>query len=82
MRDEDDLMTVSYLRDTAQLAGIPTAHLFIRDIGWNQQTGTFRDLEDKPIASLFALYPWEWLLRDMPEPILSTYSQMDWIEPI
>ena len=82
MRDDEDLLTVSYLRDTAQLAGIPTEHLFVRDIGWNKKTATFRDLQDRPIASLFALYPWEWLLRDMPEPILATYSQMDWIEPI
>jgi glutathionylspermidine synthase len=82
MRDDEDLMTVSYLRDTAQLAGIETDHLFVRDIGWNKQTATFRDAKDNPIGSIFALYPWEWLLRDMPEPILSTYPRMDWIEPI
>ena len=75
-------MTVSYLRDTAQQAGIRTEHLFVRDIGWNSGTNTFRDLRDQPITSLFALYPWEWLLKDFPGPILSTYSSMDWIEPI
>ncbi len=82
MRDDEDLMTVSYLRDVAQQAGIRTEQLFVRDIGWNADDQTFRDLHDKPITGLFALYPWEWLLKDFPGPILSAYSRMDWIEPI
>jgi len=82
MQDDEDLLTVSYLRDTAQQAGIATEHLFTREIGWNESDKTFRDRHDKPIASLFALYPWEWLLKDLPGPILSTYSNIDWIEPI
>ena len=82
MRDDEDLLTVSYLRDTAQLAGLATEHLFVREIGWNEKTGTFRDLQDRPIQSIFALYPWEWLLRDMAKPVLSSCGQMDWIEPI
>jgi glutathionylspermidine synthase len=75
-------MTVSYLRDTAQQAGLKTRHLFVRDIGWNAAAGSFRDLDDLPISTLFALYPWEWLLQDFADPILSTCAQMNWIEPI
>jgi len=92
MPDEEDLMTITYLRDTAQQAGIKTEQLFVREIGWNQGTKEFRDLEEHAITSLFALYPWEWLLKDFAAPILSTYSNrdysnrdcsnMDWIEPI
>ncbi len=82
MPNDEDLMTVSYLRDTAQSAHIETAQLFVREIGWNEKTLTFRDLKENVMTSLFALYPWEWLLADMPEQILGTYASVDWIEPI
>lgn len=82
MQDDEDLLTVSYLRDTAQQAGIHTEQLFVREIGWNAGDKTFRDRNNKPITSLFALYPWEWLLKDLSGPILSTYSSIDWIEPV
>jgi glutathionylspermidine synthase len=54
----------------------------VREIGWNEKTRTFRDLKENVMASIFALYPWEWLLADMPEQILGTYAAVDWIEPI
>jgi glutathionylspermidine synthase len=82
MPDMEDLMTISYLRDTAEQAGIKTSGMHVRELGWNGHDHTFRDLDDQPVRSLFALYPWEWLLQDFAEPILSTYPQMDWIEPI
>ena len=82
MQDNEDWMTVTYLRDTAQQAGISTEHLFVRELGWNSTSHNFRDLQDRPVTSIFALYPWEWLLKDFGDPILRTYSQMDWIEPI
>jgi glutathionylspermidine synthase len=80
--NDEDLITVSYLRDTAKQAGIRTEHLFVRDMGWNQNTQTFRNLRDERMNSIFALYPWEWLLTDFANPILNTYDQIDWIEPI
>ena len=82
MPAEEDLITITYLRDTAEQAGIHTRQLAVREIGWNEATQTFRDVEDKPIRTLFSLYPWEWLLADFAEPILRTYGRMDWIEPI
>lgn len=82
MKDVEDLMTVTYLRDTAQQAGLKTEHLFVGELGWNAGNHTFRDLQEHPITSIFALYPWEWLLKDFADPILRTYPQMDWIEPI
>ena len=82
MPDDEDLMTVTYLRDTAEQAGIKTAHIFVRDLGWNMAAQQFRALDDRPIASLFALYPWEWLLADLPGPVLASCPKMDWIEPI
>jgi len=82
MRNEEDAMTAIYLRDTARQAGIETASLFVRDIGWNKGRREFRDKEDRRIQNIFALYPWEWLLRDFGEAILETYGDVLWIEPI
>jgi glutathionylspermidine synthase len=75
-------MTVTYLRDTAEQAGIRTASLFVRDIGWNEPRREFRDLAENRMRSIFALYPWEWLLQDLGVPILETYREMVWIEPV
>ena len=82
LQNEEDLMTISYLRDTAHQARIQTEHLFINEIGWNTSDSTFRDLQEQEITSLFALYPWEWLLKDFGEPLVSALPGMDWIEPI
>jgi len=73
MPNDEDAMTVTYLRDTAQQAGIQTSALFVREIGWNRQRREFRDREENRIGSLFALYPWEWLLNDFGAAILGTY---------
>lgn len=58
----EDVQTVEYLRDVAIQAGLPTEFIAIEDIGWNGRT--FLDLEDKPINTIFKLYPWEWLIRE------------------
>ena len=82
MPNDEDLMTVSYLQDTAHQAGIRTKHLFVGDIGWRERDRTFRDLDERPIKSLFALYPWEWLLQDSADKVLAACREMDWIEPV
>jgi glutathionylspermidine synthase len=82
MRNDEDAMTATYLRDTAQQAGIETVSLFVRDIGWNEGRREFRDGEERRIQSIFALYPWEWLLKDFGAAILGTYADNIWIEPI
>lgn len=82
MPSDEDLMTVTYLRDTAQQAGLQTSQLFVRYLGWNTGDRTFRDLAEQPIRSLFSLYPWEWLLTDAGIQILPSLETMDWIEPI
>lgn len=82
MPNDEDLMTVTYLRDTAQQAGIKTKHLFVREIGYRPKESTFRDCEEQRIESIFSLYPWEWLLADSRAEILPSIERMDWIEPI
>jgi glutathionylspermidine synthase len=61
---EEDRMTVSYLRDTAQQGGIRTQHVAMHDIGWDGKLSRFVDLANDQIHTLFKLYPWEWLLSE------------------
>lgn len=60
----EDSGNIGYLRDTAMQAGIETAAVDIRDIGWDEAHRCFIDLENREIRSLFKLYPWEWLLSE------------------
>ncbi len=59
----DDRETVEYLEDVAKEAGVQTKFLSITDIGVDAK-GRFTDLDDHLIASLFKLYPWEWLMEE------------------
>jgi len=58
----EDKGTVDYLRDTAQQAGLTPLAIDIADIGWDGQR--FVDLDPRPMAALFKLYPWEWMVRE------------------
>jgi glutathionylspermidine synthase len=60
----EDLMTVTYLRDTAIQAGLKAEFLAVKNIGWHAGRRTFTDLRERPIETLFKLYPWEWMLRE------------------
>lgn len=60
----EDHVTVEYLRDTAIQAGFQTEYLDVEQIGWDARRGCFVDLAGRPIARLFKLYPWEWLVRE------------------
>ncbi|HEX2928251.1 MAG TPA: glutathionylspermidine synthase family protein [Candidatus Binatia bacterium] len=83
VENSEDLMTVSYLLDIAGQAGFDTTLLKIDDIGWDAERNCFADLDDRPIRSIFKLYPWEWLLRDeYANQLLATYPLTQWIEPI
>ncbi len=82
MDDAEDMTTITYLRDTAEQAGIHTAALLIKQAGWNAHAREFRDLKERKIAGIFSLYPWEWLLRDFSGPLLETCPKTVWIEPI
>jgi glutathionylspermidine synthase len=61
---EEDVMTVSYLRDTAAQAGLETAPLTLEQIGWDAKALEFVDEQNRPIRCAFKLYPWEWMLRE------------------
>ncbi len=76
---DEDRGTTEYLQDCADEAGLPNTFLFIEEIGIDGE-GTFTDLDDLAIDSIFKLYPWEFMLR---EPFAESLSSSDtlWLEP-
>ncbi len=79
----EDLLTTTYLRDTATQAGLQTLPIALQDIGWNPDRLCFVDLDENQISSIFKLYPWEAMLSEEFGPhALETYHQTTWIEPI
>ncbi len=81
----EDLLTVTYLRDTAEQAGVQTRQIPLQDIGWNPDRLCFVDTEadENQILSLFKLYPWEaMLVEEFGSHALETYRDLVWIEPI
>ncbi|MEU0402552.1 glutathionylspermidine synthase family protein [Streptomyces sp. NPDC006197] len=84
----EDLMTVAYLRETAQQAGLDTEALSVERIGWDRLSRRFVDDRLRFIRSCFKLYPWEWLTTDRFGPhVLATLDNGGgtgttcWIEP-
>jgi glutathionylspermidine synthase len=61
---EEDRMTVTYLRDTAEQGGLHTRHIAMHEIGWEEKEQRFVDLDNRGMQTLFKLYPWEWLLNE------------------
>ncbi|MGW4303053.1 glutathionylspermidine synthase family protein [Streptomyces sp. NPDC004376] len=60
----EDLMTVAYLKETAEQAGLDTDWLTMEEIGWDTLSGRFVDNRVRFIRAIFKLYPWEWLTTD------------------
>ncbi|WP_336112775.1 glutathionylspermidine synthase family protein [Streptomyces sp. PTD9-10] len=60
----EDLMTVAYLKETAEQAGLATEWISMEEIGWDTLSGRFVDNGLRFIRSVFKLYPWEWLTTD------------------
>lgn len=60
----EDLMTVAYLKETAEQAGLDTDWISMEEIGWDRLSGRFVDNRLRFIRSIFKLYPWEWLTTD------------------
>ena len=79
----EDLVTVTYLMDTAIEAGIKAELIFISDIGLGLDPFTrFTTLDEITIENIFKLYPWEWLLADKyGQYIPDVFDRMTWIGP-
>ena len=76
----EDEVTADYLMDTAVQAGLKAAPLDIETVGWHSGRNTFVDDQNRPIETLFKLYPWEWLFA---EPFAQHLPEgaTRWIEP-
>src|SRR5690349_10924863 len=60
--DSEDRMTITYLLDTAQQAGLATSTFLIDDIGWDRSR--FIAPGGEPLTAVFKLYPWEWMVHE------------------
>ena len=78
MDDAEDGMTVTYLQDTAQQAGLEASIFPIDEIGWDGQS--FVGPDDQPLGAVFKLYPWEWMVHEEFGQHLAK-SDTIWIEP-
>jgi len=78
MDDVEDGMTVTYLQDTAQQAGLAASCFPITEVGWNG--GDFVGPDSQPLGAVFKLYPWEWMVREEFARHVGGASTV-WIEP-
>jgi glutathionylspermidine synthase len=81
--NSEDQLTLVYLRDTAQQAGIKTLQMFMEEIGWNDEQQAFVDPDEQHMFSIFKLYPWEAMVQEeFGIHAIETYQSTRWIEPI
>lgn len=79
----EEAMTLAYLQETADQAGLDTVAVAMEDIGWDGLNLRFVDMERRVIRSLCKLYPWEWAVTD-PFGAQAVRHQVSttWIEPL
>jgi glutathionylspermidine synthase len=83
VEDNEDGMTATYLRDTAEQAGLRTSGLLMKEIGWQNASRRFVDLRNEQMRSIFKLYPWEWMVHEeFGKYALATAGDVQWMEPI
>jgi glutathionylspermidine synthase len=85
---DEDRMTVTYLRDTAEQADLKTAAIAIETIGWDARKRRFVDDRERAMETIFKLYPWEKLIADRFGKFaldVMGHGQKDavqWMEPV
>lgn len=78
----EDAVTCAYLSDVAHEAGWQIVGLTMEQVGWNPSLG-FVDADDRPIETMFKLYPWEWMFHEeFGQYALSPQCRTRWIEPV
>jgi glutathionylspermidine synthase len=78
MDNLEDWTTSTYLEDTAQQAGFSTTLFPMEEIGWDGSR--FVGPDDRPLTTVFKLYPWEWMTREEFGKYLAQADTL-WIEP-
>jgi glutathionylspermidine synthase len=78
--DAEDRMTVTYLLDTAQQAGLSASVFLIDEIGWDG--ARFLAPGGRPLNAVFKLYPWEWMVREeFGKYLYPASTGVMWVEP-
>jgi glutathionylspermidine synthase len=76
----EDITNTAYILDTASsVKGLQYYFTDISNIIWNG--AAFVDEHQKPVETLFKLYPWEWMVNEVDTASLGK-STVHWIEPI
>ena len=78
MDDAEDGVTVTYLQDTAQQAGLEASIFPIDEIGWDGSG--FVGPDDQALGAVFKLYPWEWMMREEFGKHIASADTI-WMEP-
>jgi glutathionylspermidine synthase len=79
----EEWMTVAYLRDTADQAGLNTVGMTMEQIGFDHELRRFVDHEGRVMNTCFKLYPWEDMLTDeFGDRVLADPDSTRWIEPL
>lgn len=86
MDDLEDVATVTYLRDTAEQAGLSTSYISFDQLGFDNDLRRFvvarESAEPQLIDSIFKLYPWEWMAHEAySDELIETEGKTQWIEP-
>ena len=66
----EDVLTTTYLQDTAAQGGLRTSFVEMRTIGWDDGKRAFVDADGVEMRACFKLYPWEWMARETFGPML------------
>lgn len=78
----EDWCTAAYLADTVVEAGLTPVTLTMEQIGWDGVLRQFVDLRNCPITTLFAMYPWEWMLGEaFGEYLIRRWHGTRFVEP-
>ena len=77
--NQEDFITVAYLMDCAQQAGIGVQYLPLEQIGWNGRT--FVDEQERDLQTVFKLYPWEFMWKEEFGRYLHATPTVHWVEP-
>jgi glutathionylspermidine synthase len=79
----EEAMTLAYLQETAEQAGLTTVAMAMEDIGWDALNLRFVDMERRVIRTLCKLYPWEWAAADeFGAQAVRHQLSTTWIEPL
>jgi glutathionylspermidine synthase len=83
----EDMLTTAYMMDLATQAGLQARRLPMQSIGWRASadgvTGAFVGLDGEAMATIYKLYPWEWMVaEDFGRNLTRDAGRSLWIEPI